>query len=92
MTEYLFIEANIGGGKSTFTRKLMQGEYKGQEYNYKIDPGKNTLLLLEPVDEWVKMKDSEGKNILEHYYADPTTLHLDLQKSIQFQNVYRLQF
>ena len=67
MTKNIFIEANIGGGKSTFTRKLMQ---ETQHYNYDLVPGKNTLLLLEPVDEWVKMRDSKGKNILEHYYED----------------------
>ena len=67
MIKNIFIEANIGGGKSTFTRKLMQ---ETQHYNYDFDPGKNTLLLLEPVDEWVNMKDSKGKNILEHYYED----------------------
>lgn len=79
MTDYLFIEANIGGGKSTFTRKLMQGIYKSRKYNYDVVPGKNTLLLLEPVDEWVKMKDSKGKNILEHYYADPKKYSFSFQ-------------
>jgi len=79
MTEYIFIEANIGGGKSTFTRKLMQGVYETQNYNYDVIPGKNTLLLLEPVDEWVKMQDSQGKNILEHYYADPKKYSFSFQ-------------
>lgn len=79
MPEYIFIEANIGGGKSTFTRKLMQGVYETQNYNYDVVPGKNTLLLLEPVDEWVKMQDSQGKNILEHYYADPKKYSFSFQ-------------
>jgi deoxyadenosine/deoxycytidine kinase len=79
MADYLFIEANIGGGKSTFTRKLMQGIYKSRNYNYDVVPGKNTLLLLEPVDEWVKMKDTEGKNILGHYYADPKKYSFSFQ-------------
>lgn len=79
MSEYIFIEANIGGGKSTFTRKLMQGVLGTQNYNYDVNPGKNTLLLLEPVDEWVKMKDSKGKNILEHYYADPKKYSFSFQ-------------
>ena len=79
MSDYIFIEANIGGGKSTITRKLMQGVYKTRNYNYDIVPGKNTLLLLEPVDEWVKMKDSKGINILEHYYADPKKYSFSFQ-------------
>lgn len=79
MTEYIFIEANIGGGKSTFTRKLMQGVHETQNYNYDVIPGKNALLLLEPVDEWVKMRDSQGKNILGHYYADPKKYSFSFQ-------------
>lgn len=79
MSNYIFIEANIGGGKSTITRKLMQGVYNTRNYNYDIVPGKNTLLLLEPVDEWVKMKDSKGTNILEHYYADPEKYSFSFQ-------------
>lgn len=79
MYNYIFIEANIGGGKSTITHKLMQGVYNSRNYNYDIVPGKNTLLLLEPVDEWVKMKDSKGKNILEHYYADPKKYSFSFQ-------------
>jgi len=69
---YLFIEANIGGGKSTFARRLIQDvESSSLQYNYEIDDNGKTLILLEPVDEWVKMTDTEGKNILEHYYMDP---------------------
>ena len=91
MAKYVFIEANIGGGKSTFTRKLMQGEYKGQEYNYDLVPGKKTLLLLEPVDEWVNMKDSEGKNILEHYYADPKKYSFAFQMNSFISRCERLK-
>lgn len=91
MPDYLFIEANIGGGKSTFTRKLMQGLYKGAEYNYTIVPDKHTLLLLEPVDEWVNMKDSEGKNILEHYYGDPKKYSFAFQMNSFISRCERLQ-
>lgn len=91
MSNYLFIEANIGGGKSTFTRKLMQGLYKDAEYNYTIVPDKHTLLLLEPVDEWVNMKDSEGKNILEHYYGDPKKYSFAFQMNSFISRCERLQ-
>jgi deoxyadenosine/deoxycytidine kinase len=90
MTEYIFIEANIGGGKSTFTRKLMQDTCKDQHYNYDVIPGKNTLLLLEPVDEWVKMKDSKGKNILEHYYEDPKKYSFSFQMNSFISRCERL--
>ena len=91
MTQYLFIEANIGGGKSTFTRKLMQGESNDSDYNYDLIPRKNTLLLLEPVDEWVNTKDSEGKNILEHYYADPKKYSFSFQMNSFISRCEKLQ-
>lgn len=56
--QIIFIESNIGGGKSTFVRKMQKVGLK------------NVEILLEPVDEWIKTKDSDGINILEHYYKD----------------------
>jgi deoxyadenosine/deoxycytidine kinase len=67
----IFIEANIGGGKSTCVKKLIQESLNGLNYNNDLVKGKKTLVLLEPVNEWLEMKDSKGKNILEHYYGDP---------------------
>jgi deoxyadenosine/deoxycytidine kinase len=54
----VFIEANIGGGKTTFVRKLVEMGLMGVE------------ILEEPVNEWIMTKDSNEINILQHYYTD----------------------
>ena len=46
------IEGNIGSGKSTLVKSL-------KKYC------KNVYYLDEPVDEWIKIKDKENKNIIE---------------------------
>jgi deoxyadenosine/deoxycytidine kinase len=50
-----FVEGNIGTGKSTFLTHLSR--------EFKVVP--------EPVDEWTKMKNANGKNIIEEFYSDP---------------------
>ena len=57
----IYLEGNIGSGKSTLINFL-------QEYisKHKIDAD----VILEPVDEWEQTQDSQGKNILQHYYQD----------------------
>lgn len=54
------IEGNIGSGKSTLLANL-------REY-YKDNI--NIVFLKEPVDEWEKIKDTNGLTILEKFYAD----------------------
>lgn len=49
-----FIEGNIGSGKSTFLAKLKE------KYN----------VIMEPVDTWTSMKNTDGKNLLEEFYTD----------------------
>ena len=56
----LSIEGNIGSGKSTLMQNL-------KEY-YKNNPC--VIFLKEPVDEWTRICDSNGVNILEKFYAD----------------------
>lgn len=57
MPKIIQIEGNIGVGKSTFTQLL-----------------KNTIpsseLVSEPVDMWLQIKNSDGKNILQTFYDD----------------------
>ena len=48
------IEGNIGSGKSTFLQHL--------KTHNKSD---NVIFVDEPVAEWLKIKDSSNKNILE---------------------------
>ena len=50
------IEGNIGSGKSTLIKMLKKKE--------------NLIFLPEPVDEWNKIVDSNGTNILEKYYSN----------------------
>jgi deoxyadenosine/deoxycytidine kinase len=61
----VYIEGNIGSGKSTFVDLL-------KSYISKIDMnGKfQTHLIQEPVGEWLKTFDADGKNILEKFYED----------------------
>ena len=54
--KWFIVEGNIGTGKSTFLKKL----------NYYTD----IEIIYEPVSEWIKVKDDEGKNILEYFYTD----------------------
>ena len=54
-----FIEGNIGSGKSTFLKNI-------QQYSSIA----NAQYLQEPVDIWKETKDSDGKNILDHFYLD----------------------
>jgi len=52
----IFIEGNIGSGKSTFIKLLNDRGY---------------TINLEPVDKWTSMKNNNGKNLLEEFYNDP---------------------
>ena len=69
-----FIEGNIGSGKSTFLKKL------GEVIDKKI--------VLEPVDEWTSVRNSDGKNILEKFYEDPKN-NAYLFQSIAFRSRIR---
>ena len=57
----IYLEGNIGGGKSTFIEFLQKHISKN---NWSAD------VLLEPVEEWENTKDSNDVNILQHYYQD----------------------
>jgi deoxyadenosine/deoxycytidine kinase len=54
------IEGNIGSGKSTLLQHLTD--------TYKENP--NIIFLKEPVDEWMKIKDTSGTPMLEKFYGD----------------------
>jgi deoxyadenosine/deoxycytidine kinase len=59
MPRIISIEGNIGAGKTTLIQQIEDLHLP------------NVMVLREPVDEWMKVQDSTGKNILEHYYSDP---------------------
>jgi deoxyadenosine/deoxycytidine kinase len=56
--KYILIEGNIGSGKTTLLDKLSN--------NDKFE------VIREPVDLWLKIKGSNGKNLLQEFYEDPT--------------------
>jgi len=56
MTE-IYIEGNIGTGKTTFL------DFLDKLY-------KNETVVYEPVDQWLSTKDSDNKNILDKFYSD----------------------
>lgn len=62
MVQIVSIEGNIGSGKSTVVNTLC--EYFNSNNNH------NAYFLEEPVNEWVKIQDLQGKNIIEKFYED----------------------
>jgi len=58
------IEGNIGSGKSTVINTLKEYYKSNGKSNDKV------YFLEEPVSEWVEIKDSDGKNIIEKFYED----------------------
>lgn len=63
------LEGNIGVGKSSFLNILKEKLSDVAEF---VD---------EPVDEWISMKNNEGKNLLEVFYGDKK------RWSYTFQNI-----
>ena len=55
------IEGNIGSGKSTLLRYLKKH----------TDITDWAVFVQEPVEEWRKFQDCDGKNILDHFYQAP---------------------
>ena len=53
------IEGNIGVGKTTFINMVK-----------KLHKTREIIVLEEPVDEWLSIKNNENKTILELFYAD----------------------
>ena len=65
----IFVEGNIGTGKSTLLTSL-SGAFP---------------VILEPVDEWTRVKNANGKNLLEEFYSDPAR-NAYLFQSIAFRS------
>lgn len=57
------IEGNIGTGKTTFLSIL-------QKLLQTLHPNKEIVFLKEPVEEWIKLTDDNGQNILDAFYKD----------------------
>lgn len=55
--KFLFLEGNIGSGKSTFLKELQKKFL-------------NVKFINEPVDIWESILDESGNNMIENYYKD----------------------
>ena len=82
----IYIEGNIGTGKSTFVELLNtyleqireKGEYE-------------PVLIQEPVDEWMQTFDADGKNILERFYEDQDRWSFTFQMNSFISRAHRIQ-
>lgn len=61
----IFIEGNIGAGKTTFLKKIEESRYFNNKYQ-----DKKIAYVYEPVNEWQEYKDNNGKDILTYFYED----------------------
>jgi deoxyadenosine/deoxycytidine kinase len=78
----IYLEGNIGSGKSTFVEFL-------QSY---IDTKQlDADVILEPVDEWLVTQDNQGTNILEHYYQDAKKYGFTFQINALLSRVKKIQ-
>ena len=59
---FIYIEGNIGAGKTTFIEAFEKYFQKKQI--------ENAFIKREPVDQWLSTKDTTGKNLLEYFYED----------------------
>ena len=69
MVKIVSIEANIGAGKSTLISNILK----------KVNGNSKFLLVPEPVDKWMNIKDSNGDNILEAFYKNKQKVSLSFQ-------------
>ena len=60
MFKIVSLEGNIGSGKSTLFENLKR-HYKDKAY---------VIFLKEPVDDWKKIKDTQGNTMLQKFYGD----------------------
>jgi deoxyadenosine/deoxycytidine kinase len=63
--QIIFIEGNIGAGKTTFLKLIENSKYFLNKY-----PNKKIAYIYEPVNEWLEYKDKSGIDILTYFYKD----------------------
>lgn len=64
------IEGNIGSGKSTLLKALQAHEAEHGWLHPVSQAPLKVCFMLEPVDQWAKITDANGRTILAHYYDD----------------------
>ena len=82
----IYIEGNIGTGKSTFV-ELLTNYISSIEAQGRFQ----THLVQEPVDEWLKTFDADGKNILEKFYEDQDRWSFTFQMNSFISRAHRIQ-
>tara|TARA_B110000483_G_C18200318_1_gene544896 strand:+ start:3155 stop:4213 length:1059 start_codon:yes stop_codon:yes gene_type:complete len=75
------IEGNIGSGKSTIIN-ILKEHFKTY---------KNVVFLLEPVDEWNKIRNENDKTILECYYEDKAKYAFSFQMMAYITRINQLK-
>lgn len=68
MVKLVSVESNVGGGKTTLIKSLME----------KIKDDKSFILIKEPVDDWKKIIIN-GKDILTNFYENMAEVALPFQ-------------
>ena len=81
----IYIEGNIGTGKTTFINLLTSYLSRFHEIN------RNAKVTLEPVDEWMKTEDSDGQNILQKFYGDQEKWSFAFQMNSFISRVKKVQ-
>ena len=84
MTRIISIEGNIGSGKSTFVKEL-ENYCNANIKKMKIH------FLQEPVDIWNNVQNSEGKNIIECYYANQEKYAFPFQMMAYISRIHLLK-
>lgn len=80
MPKIIFIEGNIGTGKSTMLKKIK--EFK---------TNKKVQVIFEPVDNWQSLKDDNNKNILSYFYEDMRRYAYSFQSFAFFSRISLLE-
>jgi deoxyadenosine/deoxycytidine kinase len=73
------VEGNIGSGKTTLIHQLK---------DIKFD--KPHIVVFEKVDEWSKLKDNEGQDILSLFYKDKQKYSYIFQSYVLFSRLHHL--
>jgi deoxyadenosine/deoxycytidine kinase len=77
----IFIEGNIGSGKSTLVKRLRENPHL---LNMDCD------FVLEPVDEWKETKLNDGVDMLDAYYQDQKAKAAGFQMYALFTRINRI--
>jgi len=74
----IYLEANIGAGKSTLLSKLEESDL-------------NIKIIQEPVNEWLKLKDKSGSNILDNFYKDSSKWAFAFQINAFYTRIKKIE-